>query len=631
MAPMTPGRFNVRALLPLLGGLLIFLAERLWPGHPVRPYLSAAGALVLLAGWGWALAGALRAGPLRRFWRWSALVQAPLLLAAAVYFAGLLLPQGAEGAFWRLAAGWAWGLALVIGAFAHGFFELGLWLQASELTPEPDRVARATTTGLALGLLLASVAALYAALHQLPWQWDLSTIKLARPGTATRQVTETLLEPVEVALFFPAGNGVLPLVRDYFIELTGSAGLTTDKLKASIHDADLEPTFAKTFRVRANGDVVLRKGDVVKAIGVGLDPVQSQPRLLQFDEQFAAALVEVSRPRKTLYFTVGHGERYERGENRPAEARISQFEQLLLQRNFTVKPLGYREGLGTEIPQDAAAVVVTGPSEPFLAAEAAALRTYLAAGGRLLVFLEPEPAGGRAPRRPSPLNALLGEYGLEYDATPLANNRFFGRRTFTPADHGLLVTVQYRAHPAVAMLQPHASQFPYLLLGSGAWRVGKVPQEVTVQQLIVAMPGTWADANGNFRPDPPAEKPGEPFLAMAVAPREVAPPAPAKAGAPPPPKAPTILAFADVDVVSDLLLPNRSNQLVLTEGLRWLLGAEQPAIAPRTEADLLIRHVKGDELVWFYLPVFGVPLLALACGLLLTARHRLTRWGGRHD
>ena len=125
--------------------------------------------------------------------------------------------------------------------------------------------------------------------------------------------------------------------------------------------------------------------------------------------------------------------------------------------------------------------------------------------------------------------------------------------------------------------------------------------------------------NGNFEFDGPGERRREPILALAIERRK--PRGKEKEDdAELPLPTPRILAFADVDVASDLFIQNRANQMALLDGIAWLSGDVAPAAVPKEDEDLRIQHLKGDELLWFYLPVFAFPLLVLIAGFVVVRR-----------
>ncbi len=616
----------VRAVLPILSGILIVLGEHLWRAEPARPFLSGLAAVLLIAAVGWSLAvafGAERKGSLNRG---SLIVlAAPTLLfalAAAIYFAGLLLPSDpGEGLDWPALFSWGWLLALLLGVVLFVFVEAA-WLDQGEMPkPDPLRLRAAGKAGLSLGLLLLLVVTLNFVFNRLPWQWDLGYFRSAQPSDATSETIRNLDAPVSVTLFYPEDNPVRSLLRDYFI---GLEGLSTH-LEIGYYDADLHPAAAREHKARRNGLIVVSRDSVTRNISLGLTVEAARDKLAKFDSTFLSELAHVTREKRNAYFTVGHGERNEKGDSgRPVTSRIKGFEALLRAQNFTVKPLGLAEGLGQEVPTDADLVVVAGPRLPLRQSEEDALGRYLDQGGNLMAFLEPD-SGKAAPGlpvaadAPPALSGLLAAYGVEYRPVVQANDRVFGRRTHTKADHALLATARYQNHPSVSSLRRNASQFPLLLLGSGAFRKGKAPEGLTVRVTIKGMPGTWGDENGNFEFDGPRERRREPILALAIERRKPRGKA-AEDDAELPLPTPRILAFADADIASDLFIQNRANQMALLDGIAWLAGDVAPAAVPKEDEDLRIQHLKGDELLWFYLPVFAVPLMVLIAGFVIVRR-----------
>jgi hypothetical protein len=156
------------------------------------------------------------------------------------------------------------------------------------------------------------------------------------------------------------------------------------------------------------------------------------------------------------------------------------------------------------------------------------------------------------------------------------------------------------------------NQFPLGLLGAGALKLLPAPEGLKVQAIVNSMPGTFVDLNHNFRFDPPAERQENAVFVAAVSPSQA--PSPPSAPGPGKPAGPYLLVYADADIASDALVSNRANGMLVSAGLEWLSGQE-PAGAPNTEEDLPIQHMRGDEWLWFYLPVVAVPLAVLGAGL----------------
>ncbi len=200
----------------------------------------------------------------------------------------------------------------------------------------------------------------------------------------------------------------------------------------------------------------------------------------------------------------------------------------------------------------------------------------------------------------------------------MANDRIYARRTYTPADHTLLVTNRYRPHPITNTLRGRSHQNPLVVLTSGALVKGRPGKGVSLTDVVGLMPGTWADKNRDYRFNPNTEKRVTPLLGVAVsglagkpAPK---PKASKKSRGQVPSNAGTAIVFADADLTSNLVLRNRANYSLLVATINWLAGDETAASAPETEEDIQILHASSNELAWFYVPVFVVPLLVLLLG-----------------
>ena len=86
-----------------------------------------------------------------------------------------------------------------------------------------------------------------------------------------------------------------------------------------------------------------------------------------------------------MYFTTGHGERSLDGFGPQDYGTIK---QALERDNFTTAPLNLLTARA--VPDDAAEVIIAGPTNPFLPEEKDALKAYLEGGGKLIAAARPE-------------------------------------------------------------------------------------------------------------------------------------------------------------------------------------------------------------------------------------------------
>ncbi|MDH5752406.1 MAG: Gldg family protein [Deltaproteobacteria bacterium] len=628
---MTGFNHMIRGLLPLAAGLLLFLGERVLAGSAARPYLSLLGVLALAAQVALVLLERRRTEPPGvRIWNWMLLPPLIFLCSAGFYGLSLLLGDSSSGALdWPSLAYWGWVLLALFGLALH--LPLEMALAAQPVHPEHRRLRAAGSVGLRMGLALALAVTLNFVFERGDWQWDLAYFKTSEPSPASLEMARDLKEQVEAGLFFPQGNIPGELVEDYFksLERQGAANLKFIRV-----DKDIRPDEAQYYKARTNGIVVLKRGEATKLITVGEDLDEARSNLAKFDRNFLARLRELTREKQVVYYTVGHGERLEISDgSRSKGEEFHQFKTLLRNLNLNPKPLGLKEGLGEAIPPDAALVIITAPRRPFLVSEINALRKYLDGGGNLLAFLEPR-------QGPPPETTLAGEslesflagFGVRFVPLVQANDRVFARRTYSRADHALLVTVGYANHPAVASMRGNSRQSPLIVMGSGALKLGTPPKGLEVKPVLEGMPGTWGDVNGNLIFDSALEKQEVPLLAVGVGRQEHAkkhgrsmiPDIKTKPEDKEP--RPSILVFADADMASDLLLRNPANQQTLELSVGWVTDKQAPVSLPASEEDIRIQHAKDDDWLWFYLPVAGVPTLTLLVGFILGGRRR--RQGG---
>ena len=630
--------YRLRPLTMPLGAVLLATGQRALAGGAVGMTLSILGAalIALAVAWPWLPARMLPTGrDAAAYRRGTTLPAALVLLAVALYFADGLLVGAAEGgsaladvlrAMWRL--------GLLAGMILHLFVELAVASQARMPVPDARRLNMALSGGVTLSLLAALVAMLNFNLGQLSWRWDLTYFQSTEPSEYTLEVVRDLDDVIEVAAFFAADNEVGRLVGDYFAAINQAD--PGGRLKTSMQDAALTPEKADEFEARDNGWVILRRGETRATLNLGTDMERAKNQMRKFDQTFLRKLLELGTEKQTVYFTVGHGERNEAGNNLLRQGRgYNTFRNMLRERNYTVKTVGYSNGLDTKVPEDAALLIIAAPTQPFFPDELKTLDAFLQNKGRLMVFTEPVPAAQSPLVKPAEeggmatLYDLLAKYGIEHQAQMLAHDRHYARLSRTRADQALLVTNGFEKHPALGSVKNTPDQFRLIFMDAGQLNKGKVPEGLVVTDMLKGMPETWVDANRNFIFESGREIRTEPLLAATVTakppekdkqktPRpRPGPPEQVKAG-----DGPTLMVFGDADVASDMLLQNRANQLVLEETVSWMVGRKVPPTLPNTEEDVRIRHAKADQWVWFYLPVLGIPALIMLVGIVQVRRLR---------
>ncbi len=610
-------RYTVMSLLATgLGWLCVLLGQRVLDTQQgVSNGLTGLGVLLLVASLGqrlWALstAGADRRGAARAF----ALLSGLGVVALAAYFAtttwgraalGVAQPAlGKDDNFGDFVTVF-WVSLVLLSVLSTVLGELARLAMLRAERMESGRVLAAVVAGAAL-----SMAAVYGSLFtyaagKLKVSADFSYFRVAKPSDATRRMIDSLDDPVKVLAFFPEHSEVRGKVVRYLTDL----GKGSNNLQLEVHERLMVPELAKEYKVTRDGVLVLVRGKTSKKLEIGSDIKIAARKLKTLDGEFQKALMKAMRDKRTVYLTVGHGELNESSDQK-AGRTTKLLRQLVEQQNYGIKDLGLAQGLGKEIPQDAAVVFVLGPSEAFTDAEVETLRDYAEGGGSLLLALDPEGKGDHS--------ALAALAGLAWQPGLVVNDRVLVRATHSQADKKFIVSNRFSSHASVSTLSKISSRAAVVLPGAAA--LDKLPDEsdkaLKIDFTVKSQPGSYRDLNGNWAFDKDSEKKATFNLAAAVSKKLGAP----QAGTP---HELRVFAIADADVFSDMLLSQaKYNQLLLAEALRWLGYEESFTGEIESTEDVAIVQTKAEDQIWFYLSILGFPSLVLGLGLVFTRRSR---------
>lgn len=602
-------RSGVLTAATVLGLVAVFLAERVVGPGPLRAGLDLLGVLAVIGAvvLRWNRAALSSAEPRARVERVLAVFSTLALLALLTWFAQSDLVRALGGPDVRSSAprlatalqiATALLAALAIVPLLLGEMAYAAMARAPEV--EVGRVQDAVGTGVALVSVLVTALALGWVADVRDVSADWSFFRAGRPSDSTRGLIRGLTEPVTMTLFYPPGSEVGAAARDYAESLAGESQL----LRVERLDAAVDLARARALGVNGNGAIAVSRGERHETYLTGNVLDSSKSQLRELDPELQRRLSMVARPRRVVYVTTGHGERAaQNADLSDPRGTVRTFQDLLRAQNDDVRPLGPAQGLATDVPRDASAVLVLGPTSPFVREEVEALVRYVRGGGRILVALDPE-AG-------SQFDALLQPLGVRFVPTPLVNDRVYLARAHQPSDRGQLVTATFGPHASVGSLVRASGRLPLFLLGTGSLELlSQKPAGVNVVFTVMSLPETFRDMDGDFVFDPRTEKRKAWDVAAAIT----------------LPKKGTdegrAVVVADSDAFSDLALDaSGGNRAFALDSVRWLLG-EEALGAPGGETDFPLQHTRGQEVAWFYATVFAAPLAVLGAGVWLTRRRR---------
>jgi ABC-type uncharacterized transport system involved in gliding motility auxiliary subunit len=205
----------------------------------------------------------------------------------------------------------------------------------------------------------------------------------------------------------------------------------------------------------------------------------------------STALVKLERPQKTVYFTTGHGERSLDGSGPQDYGTIKQG---LQNDNFTVNPLN----LVTQraVPDDAAGLIIGGPTNPFLQEEKDALKAYLDGGGKLLIL--------EGPNSKADFSDLLQNYQVGF-----SGNVVIDPTKSVPQDPRVVVVDGYGTHAVTQDLR----DLTFFPLTTNITYPSSPPQGLTITPLAQSTNASW----GNTNPQQIQQQPSDPKGPLALA------------------------------------------------------------------------------------------------------------------
>ena len=602
---------RLSGILYLLGMFLVLLGERIFGGDdPARYGLTGVGVLLAIGGLGLAFSRRNAASADQRPAHDQALLFGAVGLSSlAIYGLSLDTVVDAIGFTDDLAEARygtvitaTWPIIWLAGTLP--FLAVERSLAVSPLLVMPTRVKEAAGGGLSMALAFALLFPLNYLASQHNQRWDFGYFKTASPGTSTQALATGLDTEVRAYLFFPANSDVREEIRTYFDQLDAP------NLQIEFVDHALEPELAKELKVRDNGSIVFARGEgedlQTENVKVGTEFDKARRKLKKLDENVREALIKLARDKRTVYFTVGHGEFYWDSDTDPLR-KLGAFKRVLTAMNFRVKELGLTDGLATEVPEDADVVVIAGPTLPFLDEELAAIDTFRKKGGALWVLGEPGMTD---------LTPVLKPLGVSISTTTtLTSDQNIIPIFRAPKDQNNLVTNKYSTHQSVTTLSRNSDELVFIALGaSPVVEEGKVPFKRTVAMRTLAE--VWAD-DGDYKLEAEAGERRQTFNLL------VAASGPGEGDG-----EFRTLVIGDATWATDAVLDPRrtpANVQLIADSIAWLAEDEALGGTVESEEDVKIEHSKEGQGWMFYGTGFIVPLGLLGLGV---ARIRLRKKGG---
>lgn len=433
--------------------------------------------------------------------------------------------------------------------------------------------------------------------------WDVTRSQITKLSGKTRQTLNALKEPVSVTVFYQPNHRLYQMVGDLLKEYEEAAPRLTITFVDPEQDAAKAAQLADQFHIKNPNVVIFASGNRHKYLTdtdladleYGEMAAPGQPpsvkvKAFKGEEAFTSAIISLTQSQAPLvWFVTGHGEK---SVEAPGREGISAFKQSLEQQNMTTQSVTLLERAA--IPPDAKLIVIAGPTHRFVESEIGLLHTYLDAGGRLLVMIDPLQDTGLEP--------LLARWGMTVDRDIVVDPSL--RLPFVSAAN--LLVIHYTDHPIVEKMQTVMTIFP---LARSIRPAGAIPKELTVTALASTSAAGWGEmdtANETFQFEEGKDVKGPVSVAVAAE-RSSAVPAASRA---------RIVAIGDSDFMMNAQLDNVGNKDFLMGAVFWLINQEPLiGIGPKVPESLKLRLTEPLLIRLSWTSVLAMPLL---CSLLGT-------------
>lgn len=430
-------------------------------------------------------------------------------------------------------------------------------------------------------------------------RWDLTKNQRYSLSDQTKKVLAGLKEDVRITYF----------------QRTTSMGPGEDRLRdyqaASPH---IKVDFEDPFRSPAKAQAMDAKGPWPILI---FDKGSARERISNDSEQdITNALIKVTRDKKkTVCFVEGEGER---DIDQTGDLGFSGAKAALGRSQYeTKKVLLLRE---KSVPAECTVLVVSGPEKDMLPAATDAIKSYVEAGGKALVLLEPELKEG------SPnLDALLKGWNIDAGKDIVVDvsgvGQLFGTSEFTP------IVAQYPYHEITKDFRVMTAFHTARSMSAGK----ESKAGLSVQDLLQTSPRSWAETDlklkGDIKLDQGKDKPGPVSLGAVATLRDTNPaptPSPSPgAEEPKEKKEGRLVAIGDADFASNALLGFQGNQDFFLNTVAWLAeDADLISIRAKEPDDQRLFLTRSQQQLVALLALALLPGLFVVLGVVNWWRRR---------
>ena len=378
------------------------------------------------------------------------------------------------------------GVALIAGFFATNYQHLG------QFASRKSSFFIASSALMTLLLVVVLVAVNYlTARRDKSWDFTQKKIYTLQPQTLT--TLKNLKEKVKAFGFIPPSNPNYESWQTTFERYRREA---PEHFDYAFKDPRKNPDLAAKYQLKeGQTTVILTRGESANESHTAINLVSEQ--------ELTNALIKLNNVgEQKVYFVSGHGEwpLASAGVSEQEAPSLSEFKKTLSQEGYAAENLTL---LGkSDVPHDAAVLVIAGARSALTAKENELLKVYLDEGGRLLVFAEAQVENG--------MDKLLASYGVQIDRGIVADSQYASGSPY------VVLSYFYGEHEITRLLKQMqlVVEFP-TSRGLSIVREGTAPG-VKSESIVLSSPAAWEETTLGDNPSPSnGEKTGQIPLVVA--------------------------------------------------------------------------------------------------------------------
>ncbi len=391
----------------------------------------------------------------------------------------------------------------------------------------------------------------------------------------------------------------------------------TKMLKPDFVDVDKEPLAVQKYKVKQAGTIVVES----EARTVNIDNIYG-PDDPKVEEKLTNAIIQVAKgDKKKIYFLSGHGERMPSDSGKEG---YSEIKEALESGRYRVEDLVLLDK--EKVPADAEIVIVPGAKSDFMEHEIKMIDSYVRAGGKLMVMVDPDSSVSLKP--------FLEKFGVDWKRgdTILETNplqRLAGGNPLTP------IVMTYDGTHQITAEAKQPSIFP---IATPVEKAATLPPDMTVTSLFstsnksfqIPMKSLDTIKGGRLELDEKKNRKGPISLALAITGKAVVKEAPANVDAKEkekalenkPDKGPEfrMVVVGDSDFAGNSARRFGINADLFQNMLSWLAHEEdliaiRPKSADSSEFNITEERAKVITLASVFFAPFGMFLAGIAVWL----------------